>query len=137
GVMPEGFGFPTPEAAFWVPQVIPTGGGRGMLLPSIARLRPGVTVAAVEQEGRRVLGDDGDARLSRTLFVRTLRDQMVGGVSRVLWVLLAAVGIVFVIATVNIALLLLTRGAGREREFSVRLALGAARSRLVRQLFIE
>ena len=137
GVMPDGFGFPTPEAAFWVPQTIPAGGGRGMLLPAVGRLRPGSTVAAVEQEGRRVLGDSGDARVSTTLFVRTLRDQMVGGVSRVLWVLMAAVGIVFVIATVNIALLLLTRGASREREFSVRLALGAARSRLVRQLFIE
>ncbi|HUL71761.1 MAG TPA: ABC transporter permease [Vicinamibacterales bacterium] len=137
GVMPEGFGFPTPEAAFWVPVVLEVGGTRGMVLPVVARLRPGATVAGVVQEGTDRLASAGGPGFPQTLVVRTLQDQMVGGVRRVLWVLLAAVGFVLVIATVNIALLLLTRGAGREREFSVRLALGAGRARLVRQLFVE
>ncbi|HYN06485.1 MAG TPA: ABC transporter permease [Vicinamibacterales bacterium] len=137
GVMPEAFGFPTPEAAFWVPLLLDAGGSRGMMLPAIGRMRAGATVDAVVQEGREQLGGGGDTRITERLSARTLQDQMVGGVRRVLWVLLGAVGFVLVIATVNIALLLLTRGASREREFSLRLALGAGRSRLVRQLFTE
>ncbi len=137
GVMPPDFGFPTPDAAFWVPMRLDVGGSRGMLLPAIARLTPGATLAGVIEEGRRLLDDLGMERGERTLLVRTMQEQMVGGVHRMLWVLMAAVSFVFVIATANIALLLLTRGAGREREFSIRLALGAGRARLVRQLFIE
>jgi predicted permease len=136
GVMPEDFGFPSPESAFWVPLLIDAGGSRGMLLPAIARMRPGATIDAVLQEGRGQLGS-GDGPVTQRLSARSVQEQMVGGVRRLLWVLLGAVGFVLVIATVNIALLLLTRGAAREREFSVRLALGAARSRLVRQLFTE
>jgi predicted permease len=136
GVMPEAFGFPSTDTAFWVPQVMTSVGTRGMLLPAVARLRPGATIAAVATEGGR-LTDDGDPRFKTTLVVRTLKDQMTGGVSRILWVLLGAVGLVTAIATTNLALLLITRGAGREREFSIRTALGAGRGRLVRQLFIE
>ena len=136
GVMPEAFAFPTVDTAFWVPQVMTSGGTRGMLLPAVARLRPGATVAAVTTEGRSLI-DDGDPRFKTTLVVRTLQDQMTGGVSRILWVLLGAVALVTAIATTNLALLLITRGAAREREFSIRAALGAGRGRLVRQLFIE
>ena len=137
GVMADGFGFPTPEAMFWVPQTLAAGGTRGMVLPAIGRLRPGVSLAAVVTEGKAFLGEPGDPRIQQTLIVRTLQEQMVGGIQRVLWVLMAAVSVVSVIATVNIALLLLTRGASREREFAIRLALGASRGRLARQLLIE
>jgi predicted permease len=137
GVMPEAFAFPTPETAFWVPVLLETGGSRGMLLPAIARLRPDATVSSVAAEGQRILAEGDDPRIQQTLLARTLQDQMVGRYARVLWVLLAAVALVSVIATVNIALLLLTRGASRVREFSIRLALGAGRGRLVRQLFAE
>jgi putative ABC transport system permease protein len=136
GVMPPAFGFPSAETAFWVPQVMTSGGTRGMLLPAVARLRPAATVDGVANEGRRLI-DDGDPQFKTTLVVRTLQDQMTGGVNRILWVLLGAVGLVTAIATTNLALLLITRGAGREREFSIRAALGAGRGRLVRQLFIE
>ena len=136
GVMPDAFRFPSAETAFWVPQVLTAGGSRGMVLPAIARLRPGATVEGVAIEGRRLV-DDGDRRFKTTLTVRTLQDQMTGGIRRILWVLLGAVGFVTIIATTNLALLLMTRGAGREREFQVRTALGAGRGRLVRQLFVE
>lgn len=136
GVMPDAFRFPSAETAFWVPQTLTTGGTRGMVLPAIARLRPGATVEAVATEGRRLV-DDGDPRFKTTLTVRTLQEQMTGGIRRILWVLLGAVGFVTIIATTNLALLLMTRGAGREREFQVRTALGAGRGRLVRQLFVE
>jgi predicted permease len=135
GVMPEGFGFPTPDSAFWVPQIIDSGSSRGMLLPAVARLADGATATGVADEAQRLF-DDG-ARDRPRVFVRTMQEQMVGGVQRMLWVLMAAVSFVFVIATTNIALLLLTRGAAREREFSVRLALGASRGRIVRQLFLD
>jgi putative ABC transport system permease protein len=135
GIMPDAFTFPDAEAAFWVPLLLGAGEGRGMLVPAIARLSNGATVEAVVAEGRPQLDDD--SRFPQTLSAHTLQDQMVGGVRRILWILLAAVGFVLVIATANIALLLMTRGANREREFSIRLALGAGRGRLVRQLFAE
>jgi putative ABC transport system permease protein len=134
-VMPEEFHFPTPEAAFWIPMMIEPGGTRGMLLPAIARIAPGATRAAVVAEGQRFFDATGTREMSLT--ARTLQEQLVGGTERVLWVLMTAVALVSAISTANIALLLLVRGAAREREFSVRLALGAARGRLVRQLLFE
>lgn len=136
GVMPDSFRFPSPETAFWVPQVLEAGGTRGMVLPAVARLRDGATVEEAANEGKRLI-DDGDRRLTMNLVVETLQDQMTGGVQRILWVLLGAVGFVAIIATTNLALLLITRGAGREREFSIRAALGAGRAELARQLFVE
>ena len=135
GVMPPAFEFPSRETRFWVPLVLSTGGGRGMLLPAIARLQPDATLPNVIAEGQRALA--GDAREPQTLIVRTLRDQMVGGVSRLLWVLMAAVGVVSTIAVVNLALVLLAQGASRGQEFSLRLALGGSRARLIRQVAVE
>src|SRR6185503_15139009 len=86
GVMPEAFHFPSPETAFWVPLLIDAGGSRGMLLPAIARLRPNATLPAVLAEGRSLLDDNDGSGAERTLLARTLQDQLVGGVERVLWI---------------------------------------------------
>jgi len=137
GVMPEAFAFPAPDSAFWVPLLLESGSGRGMILPAIGRLASDATVAGAVTEGQRILEDASDAGVEQRLLARTLQDQMVGRYQQVLWVLMAAVSLVSVIATVNIALLLLTRGAGRAREFAIRRALGSSRSRLIRQLVIE
>ena len=137
GVMPETFGFPSPEVAFWVPLILDAGSTRGMVLPAVARMKPEATLAGVIQEGRARLGDEGDPRFQHTLNGDTLKNQMVGGARRPLWVLLGAVGFVLAIATANIALLLLVRGAARAREFSIQLSLGANRGVLRRQLLVE
>jgi putative ABC transport system permease protein len=137
GVMPPSFKFPTADADFWVPLIIHVGGGRGMLLPAIARLTPQATISETAAEGARALEAASGPRESQTLFVRTLQQQLVGDAGRVLWMLLAAVSVVAVIATTNVALLLLVRGAGRTQEFSIRLALGARRLQLARQVFVE
>jgi predicted permease len=136
GLMPERFHFPTPETAFWIPVRLDTGGSRGMLLPVIARVRAGVPLAAAVDEGLIHIGADNSGFESR-LLLPTLQESMVGPVSRTLWLFMAAVSLVAVVATVNIALLLVVRGTSREGEFALRSALGADRGRLVRQLVGE
>ena len=137
GVMPRAFAFPNVESAFWVPLFIDEGGTRGMVLPAVARMAAGADLPGVVQEGGAAIEADEGTRGELRLTATTLQEQLVGGVRRLLWVLMAAVTLVFVIGCTNIALLLLTRGTAREREFSIRLALGVSRARLVSQLASE
>ena len=68
---------------------------------------------------------------------RPLKQQIVGQVSQVLWVVMATVGLVMLIACVNIANLLLVRAESRQHELSIRAALGAGRARIARELLFE
>ena len=106
----------------------------------VARLRPDATLANAQAEltliGRHLSEEYADTNVDRTFVVQPLRPE-VGDVRSTLWLLLGAVSVVLLIASVNIASLLLARAVSRERELSMRAALGASRSRLVRQCLTE
>lgn len=112
-------------------------------LRSTARLAPGTTLEAAQTEvdglmtrvNQTITDRDGGTDLRINLI--PARTDLVGSVSRTLWILLAAVGGVLLIAASNIAHLLLARGEVRSGEVAVRTALGGTRGRLIRQFLIE
>jgi predicted permease len=107
----------------------------------LARLAPGITMRESQAElsliARRLAIEFPKANGGRDLLAHPLQQEVVGDVGPTLWLLLAAVGAVLLIACVNVASLLLARAVSRERELATRVALGATRGRVVRQCLTE
>jgi putative ABC transport system permease protein len=156
GVMPAGFAFPA-QSEIWVPgdrgsAVSPSlaaqfpesklGSDRDIHIYSVvARLKSGVSIQQAQSEMSAIAGRLSEAykETNNGLGVNVIRlhQQIVGGVQSILFILLGAVAFVLLIACTNVANLLLAHATQRERELAIRLALGAGRFRLIRQMLTE
>ncbi len=150
GVMPQGFDFPLRRAAvhtpspyvdFWAPirsgkPISPT-----EALGVVARLRPGVSLADAQQDLAIINGDltrqFPATNRDHILRMGLMRDRVLGNAKDALWILMAAAVMFLLIGCANVANLLLARGLTRQREFAIRIAVGAGRTRIARQLLTE
>src|SRR5437763_47681 len=151
GVLPPGFRHPGPTVSGDA-EVFGAFGGTGEPFPTpargtrilgngIGRLKPGLTLAqaqarltAMAAQLRRDFPGDYPPQAQWTIEIQPLQEMLVGNVRPMLLVLLGAVILIVFIVSLNIANLLLARASGRQQEMAVRLALGASRGRMVRQI---
>jgi predicted permease len=152
GVMPRGFKVVSYDFDLLVPAAFDPVKEilAGFAFHGVGRLRPGVTISQANADVARLLnvwmdswtngpGTDSHAYLKWkiTPAFQPLKEQVVGSVGSVLWVVMATIGVVMLIACTNVANLLLVRADGRQQELAVRSALGAGRWRIARELLLE
>jgi predicted permease len=152
GVMPRGFRMVDRDFDLLAPLAFDRNNQKlaGFGYDGIARLKPGASLEQAQADVARLIpvwtdswtnGPGSDPHYYRTWQItphfRLLKQQVIGNVASVLWVVMATVGLVMLIACANVANLLLVRAESRQQELAIRAALGAGRARIVRELLVE
>lgn len=143
GVMPQAYAFPERETDAWVPlRLTRAAASPGYAFTGVARVRDGVSIPDARAELTRLTNDleataPGNGYRQFVSTAVTLIEGTVGQVSTMLWMLLASVGLLWLVACANVANLCLVRAEGRQREVAMRRALGAGRGGIARLLLAE
>ena len=142
GVMPEQFAMPAGGVRLWIPWSTSTASPRDQhFVNAVARMKSGVSITQAQEMLNGVARELAAAYPATNsgwgVVLSPLEVETIGDAATVLWVLLAAVGLVLIVACANVALLSLIRGLDRQAETGLRVALGASAGRLMRDFFLE